>query len=192
MTANSDKKFTPSTVADIKAHTIGGARPHGGPIVLVEYDANWTIFFGREAARIRQVLGERAVRIEHVGSTAVPGLAAKPVIDIVMEVADSSDESSYVPALELNGYQLRIREPGWWEHRMLKGPDTDINLHVFSVGCPEVSRMLRFRDQLRANPADREFYQSEKRELAARAWAYVQNYADAKTDVIEQIIAKVG
>jgi GrpB-like predicted nucleotidyltransferase (UPF0157 family) len=190
MTKDADKKFAPSTVADIEANTIGGARPHGGPIVLAEYDANWPVLFAREAARMRQVLGERAVRVEHVGSTAVPGLAAKPVIDIVMEVADSRDESSYVPALELNGYELRIREPDWWEHRMLKGPDTDINLHVFSVGCPEVSRMVRFRDRLRASPADREFYQSKKRELAARTWAYVQNYADAKTNVIEQIIGK--
>jgi GrpB-like predicted nucleotidyltransferase (UPF0157 family) len=190
MTENANRRFAPSTVADIDAHTIGGARRHGGPIVLAEYDANWPVLFAREAARIRQVLCERAARIEHVGSTAVPGLAAKPVIDIVMEVADSGDESSYVPALELNGYELRIREPGWWEHRMLKGPDTDINLHVFSVGCPEVSRMLRLRDQLRAHPADREHYETKKRELAARAWEYVQNYADAKTDVIEEIIAK--
>ena len=120
----------------------------------------------------------------------MPDLAAKPVIDIVMEVIDSSDESAYVAPLELHGYRLCIREPGRYEHRVLKGPDTDVNLHVFTVGCPEVHRMLRFRDHLRATPSDRQLYEARKRELAQRDWAYIQNYADAKTDVIESILAR--
>jgi GrpB-like predicted nucleotidyltransferase (UPF0157 family) len=190
MAEDFSRKRTPATEADIEACTIGGARLHGGPIVLAEFDATWPDLFKREATRIRHVLGDTAIKIEHVGSTSVPGLAAKPIIDILMEVADSSDETSYVTALESNGYRLRIREPDWWEHRMLKGPDTDVNLHVFTVGCPEVDRMLRFRDHLRADPADRKLYDARKRELASRDWVYVQYYADAKTDVIEDIIAR--
>jgi GrpB-like predicted nucleotidyltransferase (UPF0157 family) len=181
---------TPATEAEIDACTIGGARPHCGPIQLAEYDDAWPELFAREAARIKQVLGSSAMRIEHVGSTSVASLAAKPIIDIVMEVADASNEACYATSLEAHGYELRIREPDWWEHRMLKGPDTDVNLHVFTIGCPEVVRMLKFRDHLRANPTDRKFYEAKKRELASREWAYIQNYADAKSDVIEEIITR--
>ena len=85
---------------------------------------------------------------------------------------------------------LRIREPDWFEHRVFKGPDTNVNLHVFSAGCPEIDRMLRFRDWLRSNEADRELYERTKRELAAQEWAYVQDYADAKTAVVEEIVAR--
>jgi GrpB-like predicted nucleotidyltransferase (UPF0157 family) len=138
------------------------------------------------------LLGATVTRIEHVGSTSVPGLAAKPIIDIVMEVIDSNDESAYVAPLEPHGYQLRIREPDWYAHRVLKGPDTDINLHVFTVGCSEVVRMLKFRDHLRATPSDRRLYEATKRELAKRHWAFVQNYADAKTEIIETILARAS
>lgn len=126
--------------------------------------------------------------MEHVGSTSVPGLCAKPIIDMLLVVADSADEQSYVPALEAAGYRLRIREPEWFEHRLLKGPDVDINLHVFSAGAPEVGRMLRFRDWLRSNEADRERYARAKRSLAQRVWRHVQHYADAKTSVIQEIM----
>ncbi len=87
---------------------------------------------------------------------------------------------------------MRIREPDWHEHRMLKGPNANINLHVFSAGCPEIDRMLLFRDWLRGHPADRERYEALKRELAARDWPYVQDYADAKTEVVEDIIARAS
>jgi GrpB-like predicted nucleotidyltransferase (UPF0157 family) len=192
MAQNSHNTRTSRTDAEIDAYTVGGARPQGGPIYLAEYDPAWPGLFAREAVRIREVLRDAALRIEHAGSTSVPGLAAKPVIDIVLEVADSSDESSYVTPLEGRGYSLRIREPDWWEHRVLKGPDTDVNLHVFTAGCPEVERMVRFRDHLRSSAADRKQYEDRKRELAARTWAYVQNYADAKTEVIEEILARAG
>lgn len=178
--------------AQIQAVTIGGVPPENVLIELSEYDESWPGQFAREATRIRQALGDAAIRIEHVGSTSVPGLAAKPTIDIVLEVGDSSDEPAYLQALRSRGYVLRIREPDWWEHRMLKGPDTDVNLHVFSVGCPEVDRMLRFRDHLRADPADRQRYCARKRELAARRWKYVQNYADAKTSIVEEFLARAN
>jgi GrpB-like predicted nucleotidyltransferase (UPF0157 family) len=135
-------------------------------------------------------LGPRAVQVEHVGSTSVPGLAAKPVIDIVLVVADSADEAGYLPDLETAGYVLQFREPDWHEHRFLRDHDPDVQVHVFSVGSPEVERMLLFRDRLRAVPEERELYQRTKRELAARRWDYVQDYADAKSTVVEEIISR--
>ena len=176
--------------AELRAVTVGELQPVSGQIELVDYDPAWPGLFAREAERIRAALGERAVLLEHTGSTSVPGLAAKPIIDMTLAVPDSSDEESYAPALEAAGYVLRIREPDWHEHRVFKGPDTNLNLHVFSDGCPEIDRMLRFRDWLRTDQADRELYEQTKRKLAAREWTYVQDYADAKTLVVVEIIAR--
>ena len=120
----------------------------------------------------------------------MPGLAAKPIIDIALEVPDSTDEAAYVPALEEAGYVLRIREPEWFEHRAFKGPDTNVNVHTFSRGCEEFDRMLLFRDRLRSNPADRALYEAAKRELASREWRFVQEYADAKSEVVEEILRR--
>jgi GrpB-like predicted nucleotidyltransferase (UPF0157 family) len=105
-------------------------------------------------------------------------------------VPDAADQAAYLPALEAAGYVLRLREPEWHQHRLFKGPDSDINLHVFSPGSPETDRMVRFRDRLRADPAAQELYLGTKRELAARAWTYVQQYADAKTAVLGEILAR--
>ncbi len=185
MTQPSD--HTPMTEKQIRAATIGELPPHAGTIVLADYDEDWPRLFEREAERVRAALGLRALQVEHVGSTSVPGLAAKPVIDIVLVVADSANESTYVPDLEAHGYVLRIREPDWFEHRLLKGPNTNVNLHVFSRGCSEIQVMLDFRDWLRAHDDDRELYERAKRDLAAQEWKYVQNYADAKTAVVEEI-----
>ena len=171
---------------------IGGVQPLSGPIELRDYDPDWSTLYEREEARIRGALGDRVVRIEHTGSTSVPGLAAKPIIDIALEVPDTTDEAAYVPDLEAEGYVLRIREPDWFEHRLLKGPDTDVNLHVFPAGCDEFDRMVLFRDRLRTNDADRDLYLATKRELAAREWKYTQQYADAKTDVVREILARAA
>ncbi len=180
----------PSTEEEILAAYVTPPKTLTGPVLVVDYDLEWPELFAREGARLRAALGERVVLLEHAGSTSVPGLAAKPCIDIVLVVPDSADEPAYVPALEAAGYVLTIREPQWFEHRVFKGPDTNINLHVFSPGCEEVGRMLRFRDWLRANTADRQLYERTKRELAQREWKYMQNYADAKTAVVEQIVAR--
>src|SRR4051794_32097326 len=172
--------------------TIGPPRRLTGRIELSEHDPAWTRRYEREAATVRAALGPRALRIEHVGSTSVPGLVAKPIVDVVLEVADSADEPAYVPALEAAGYALRIREPAWFEHRLLKPPAEDVNLHVFGAGCVEVERMVRFRDRLRASAADRELYAAAQRELADRDWQYMQQYADAKTSVVREILARAG
>jgi GrpB-like predicted nucleotidyltransferase (UPF0157 family) len=180
----------PHTEEEILAVRIGAPTPDDGVIVIADYDPEWPRLYEREEARIRAALGDRVQLLEHAGSTSVPGLAAKPRIDIILGVPDSADEPAYIPALEAVGYILRIREPDWYEHRVFKGPDTDVNLHVFSVGCLEITRMLLFRDWLRANAADRQLYEGAKRELAQREWKYTQNYADAKTEIVEEILAR--
>jgi GrpB-like predicted nucleotidyltransferase (UPF0157 family) len=161
-----------------------------GRILIVDYDPQWPELFRSEADRIRAALGSQALRIEHTGSTSVSGLVAKPIIDMLLIVADSADEDAYRPALEAAGYVLRIRETNWYEHRMFNGPDKEINLHVLSSGCPEGDRILMFRDWLRSNAADRDLYARTKQALAQQEWNDVQNYADAKTVVIEEIIAR--
>jgi GrpB-like predicted nucleotidyltransferase (UPF0157 family) len=111
---------------------------------------------------------------------------------MVLAVADSADEPSYVPPLEEHGFVLGIREPDWFEHRLLKAPDGAGNLHVFSVGCDEISRMLAFRDWLRAHDDDRQLYEETKRKLASRIWKHTQHYADAKSEVIHEILARAA
>lgn len=174
----------------MRAATIGPLTQLNGRITLVEYDPAWPQLFAREAERIRAALGERMVALEHVGSTSVPGLAAKPRIDILLVVPNSADEPTYVPAMEAVGYILHNREPDWYEHRVFNSPDIDVNIHVFSSGCPEIARMLGFRDWLRSHPDDRQLYERTKRTLAQREWKYTQNYADAKTAVVEEILAR--
>ncbi len=178
------------TEEQLRAVHVNGLAPLTQLIEIADYDPAWPKLFARAAAHIRAALGERVVRLEHVGSTSVPDLAAKPRIDMVLTVADTADEAAYLPALEAAGYVLHIREPEWYEHRLFKGPDMDINLHVFSVGCPEIDRVLLLRDWLRSHPDDRQLYERTKRELARRDWTYVQHYADAKTAVIEEIIQR--
>ena len=159
-------------------------------IVIEDYDPAWVDRFAATRSLLDEALGGLVIAVEHVGSTSVPGLAAKPIIDILLVVADPADEDRYVAPLEQAGYRLVIREPDWHQHRVLKGPDTDINLHVHAEGSPEISRNLRFRDHLRADQADRGLYQRAKQELAARHWAYIQQYADAKSGVVLDILRR--
>jgi GrpB-like predicted nucleotidyltransferase (UPF0157 family)/aminoglycoside phosphotransferase (APT) family kinase protein len=159
-------------------------------VTIAEYTPEWSAQFAAEAADVRRILGPRVQLIEHVGSTSVPGLAAKAVIDILLVLANSSDESRYVPDLEAAGYVLRVREPEWYEHRMFNGPGVPTNLHVFSARCPEIERMLTFRDWLRHNADDREMYARAKRSLAERQWPAVDDYASAKTDVVMEIMTR--
>ena len=190
MPDESDKPNKPLSEEYLQKHTVGELRPLSGPILLVDSDSTWPHQYKEEAQRILTALGDRVLRIEHVGSTSVPGLLAKPIIDIALVVAESSNEPDYAAALETAGYRLHLREPGWYEHRLFKGADRGVNLHVFSSGCPEVERMVRFRDWLRTRSDDRELYARTKRALAEQNWKYTQNYADAKSAVVEEIMAR--
>lgn len=176
---------------EILAASVGEPPPTYKEIVLAEYDPDWPRWFAEAAQGIRDALGDAVLLLEHVGSTSVPGLAAKPLIDIDLVVADTTDEDAYVPQLEAAGYVFRVREPDWFEHRMFRGYDPPVNLHVFPPNCEEVERMLAFRDWLRIHDDDRELYARTKRELAAKEWKYVQNYADAKSEVVQEILARV-
>jgi len=159
-------------------------------IVLADYDSRWPDIFASHAAILSRALGKKALSIEHAGSTSVTGLAAKPIIDVILVVEDSSDEQAYLPALEAADYVLRVREPDWYQHRMLRTSQRDVHVHVFSRGCVEIARMLVLRDRLRASPEDRQLYEATKRALAKEDWPDMNAYARAKTAVIEQIISR--
>jgi GrpB-like predicted nucleotidyltransferase (UPF0157 family) len=169
---------------------VGGPPRQYPEVVIADYDAIWPHWFESAAFRIREALGDKVLQLDHVGSTSVRGLPAKPLIDINLVVADTTDEDAYVPPLEAVGYKLRVREPAWFEHRMLRGYDPPVNLHAFNRGCEELDQMLLLRDWLRTHEDERELYARTKRELAAKEWKYVQNYADAKGEVIQEILAR--
>src|SRR5215475_1898880 len=141
---------------------IGGVEKR--EIIIVDYDAGWPKKFETHARIIADALGRSALRIEHIGSTSVPGLAAKPIIDILVVVPGSADESAYLSQLEAAGYVLRVREPDWHEHRMFRTLEEDVHIHIYSVGCLEIQRVLSFRDRLRGNSDDRSRYERIKRE----------------------------
>jgi len=161
-------------------------------IYLASYDPDWALMFTQLARQIRQTLGDKVVLLEHVGSTSVPGLAAKPVIDVVLVVEDSTDEAAYLPPLEAAGVTLQFREPEWFEHRLLRASTVQTNIHVFSAGCEEIGRMLLFRDCLRVRKDERRLYEQTKRDFARRAWKDVQAYADAKSEIVTTILSRAA
>lgn len=156
-------------------------------IEIVDHDPAWAERYEHERACISAALSARVLRIDHIGSTSVPGLAAKPIIDIDLTVADPADERAYVPDLEAAGYVLRVREPG---HRMLRTPARDVHLHVCAPGSDWEARHVIFRDWLRVHADDRQRYEDVKRELAGRDWDDMNDYADAKTDIVAEIMAR--
>jgi GrpB-like predicted nucleotidyltransferase (UPF0157 family) len=166
----------------------GGPNPE--PITVVVHDPAWPQLFAVVADRIRAALGERVIELDHIGSTAVPGLPAKPVIDIDLTIVDSADEASYVPALESAGFRFVLRERGWHEHRLLTSDDPRTNLHVFSPDCPEVIRHRLFRDWLIEHPDDQALYRDVKLESAAASTAageHGMEYNLRKQPVIREI-----
>jgi GrpB-like predicted nucleotidyltransferase (UPF0157 family) len=173
------------------ARWVGDAAPPTDPILVVDPDPEWPESYRREADRVVAVLGDEVIRIEHVGSTSVPGLPAKPIIDIDLQVRDSDAEQAYIPALEQAGYRHVLREPWWNGHRMLVRDDGQINLHVFPAGAPEPLRHLLFRDWLRAHTDDRELYGAMKRRLAATTADDPDSYNLAKNDVIDEIYSRI-
>ncbi len=176
----------------LKEVTIGNVEELDGKVTLCEYNNIWAELFQKERDKIGKALNGNFVSVEHVGSTSVPGLCAKPILDILLLVEDSRDELIYVPALGKAGYVLKIREPDWYEHRVLKGAFPKVNLHVFSSGCVEADRMIAFRDWLRTHEEDRERYATAKRTLAEKTWKYMQNYADAKSEIVAKIFQRMN
>ena len=174
------------------AAALVGERPRTWESIVVEdYDPAWMDRFATAGSALREVLGDLIIDVEHVGSTSVPGLAAKPIIDIDLLVVDTVDESRYVPALERLGYRLVLREPWWHGHRMLVSSAEDINLHVWPQDAPEPVRHRLFRDWLRSHPEDRELYASTKRRLARDTADRPADYSLAKNDVIDDIYARI-
>jgi len=169
-----------------------GTRPNApAPIRIVEYDASWPDRFARASTTIHSALGAAAIRVEHVGSTSVPGLAAKPVIDIDVTVADTEVEDSYAPALEAAGFELVLREPSWNGHRMFNDAGATINLHVFPSGAPELVRHVLLRDWLRTHPDDRRLYAEAKIRLAERTRNDPGAYNLDKNAVIDEIFGRI-
>jgi GrpB-like predicted nucleotidyltransferase (UPF0157 family) len=175
-----EKRIREFTIGEIEQPTI----------VMADYDLAWPERFRQEEVRIVAALGEAALSVEHIGSTSVPGLAAKPIVDILLVVENSGEEASYLPALEEAGYVLRVREPDFHEHRMFRTAAKDVHVHVFSLGSPEIERYLLLRESLRQNEEERELYAQTKRELAKQDWPTMEHYAEAKTEVVEGIISR--
>jgi GrpB-like predicted nucleotidyltransferase (UPF0157 family) len=164
--------------------------PRATNIQVTDPDPDWPRQYQDLASQIQNALGQRALQLEHVGSTSVPGLPAKPIIDIDLTVADSDREQDYVPALETTGFQLVIRQPWWYGHRVLIARNPACNLHVFGPDSPEAVRHRIFRDWLRGNPDERDRYAAAKREAAADANArgeHVMQYNARKEEVIREI-----
>ena len=179
-------EFPPPVGANV---WVAGAGPEIG-IEVIDPDPDWPRQYDGLASRIREALGWRVLQLEHVGSTAVPGLPAKPIIDIDLTVADPGREQDYVPALEAAGFRLRIREPWWHGHRVLRADEPTCNLHVFGFDSPELIKHRIFRDWLRGNPGDRDRYAAIKRQAAADANAAaedVMQYNARKQQVIREI-----
>lgn len=153
-------------------------------LVLADYDPQWPEAYVEQERRIRTALGSAAVQIEHIGSTSVPGLAAKPIIDILIAVEDITAEEDYLAQLLDAGYELRVREPG---HRMVRTPARDVHVHILEVGDKAADDYLLLRNHLRADPEDRDLYERTKRALIDQDWADMNAYADAKTEVIAEI-----
>ena len=175
----------------LKSVTIGKPQSAKDGITIVDYDPNWPIVFESLKKDIDYAFKDIPHQVEHVGSTSVPGLCAKPIIDMVLTISNPKKEDAYVPLLQGLGYRLRIREDDWYDHRMLKLNHPQVNLHVFGFNCPEVKRMLDFRDWLTTHPDDMALYGSTKRRLASQSFEYVQDYADAKSDVVSTIFSHI-
>ena len=179
------------TPEQMAAASVGEPPTTWKSIIIEDYDLTWVDRFDAASSVLHEALGDLIVTIEHVGSTSVPGLAAKPIIDIDLVVEDTRDESRYVPTLEKLGYRLVLREPWWHGHRMLVSPAGDVNLHVWPPDAPEPVRHRLFRDWLRTHPDDRELYATTKRRLARDTVQQPADYNLAKNDVIDDIYTRI-
>ncbi|MGO1228659.1 GrpB family protein [Brachybacterium sp.] len=164
---------------------IGGVEKR--TIEIVDYDERWPDWYLAHEQRIRDALAGAGIQIEHIGSTSVPGLAAKPILDVLVVVEHITAEEDHAEPLVRAGYELRVREPG---HRLVRTPERDVHVHLLERGDPGIEAYLLLRDRLRTDAADRALYAETKRELASRDWEEMNDYADAKTDVIAAILSR--
>ena len=171
--------------AELDAVLIGGREMR--PIAIVDYDNGWPDRFEELALQVKNALGNGALSVEHIGSTAVPGLAAKPIVDMLLVVHDVTDEGAYVTPLEQEGFVLRVREP---RHRMLRTTEKDVHIHVFEPESQEIKDYRDLRDWLRINEADRDLYAATKKKLAQQRWSDMNYYSDAKSSVVQQILGR--
>lgn len=183
MKTNREPRRPDVTTVDL----VGGVEPL--TLALHDYDDRWPDLYREHERRIRAALPGADVLVEHIGSTSVPGLAAKPIIDVVVGVDDITAEEDYLDGLLGAGYVLRVREP---RHRLVRTPARDVHVHVYEKDDPAVHEYLLLRDHLRADDADRDLYESTKRALLGTRWDDMNAYADAKTDVIVAIKARAA
>ena len=177
----------PLTDEELAAVTVGGLKRLDGPVELADPDPSWPDQYDVEAAYLRAILGDRVLRLEHVGSTSVPGLPAKPILDVQISVLNVDDHGSFAPALERAGYLVRVREPG---HVLYRSPERDVHVHLCAVGSEWERRHLVFRDWLRTHPDDRDLYADVKRRLLRDEWESMIDYSFAKTGVITTIMQR--
>lgn len=178
--------------AEDDAVALVGRPPAFFDSVLIEhYDPRWADRFAAVSRELEGRLGGLVIDVEHVGSTSVPGLAAKPIIDIDLRLEDTANETRYIPALEELGYRLVLREPWWHGHRMLVSAEEDVNLHVWPRDSPEPVRHRLFRDWLRTHAEDRDLYEGAKRRLAQQTTAAPREYSLAKNVVIDEIYERI-
>lgn len=168
--------------------TTDGSERAGDPIAIVDYDPSWPGQYQAWQREIRAALGTAAARIDHVGSTSVPGLPAKAIIDVQVSVSDLASEDSYVPPLEKLGLQLRSRDAYHRYFRPYPRRPRNVHVHVCAAGSDWEADHLRFRDYLRTHPEACDRYAEAKR-AAAATWADDGlAYTDAKTEVILNIL----
>jgi GrpB-like predicted nucleotidyltransferase (UPF0157 family) len=163
-------------------------RPGDDPIELRQHAADWAVRADEWAAAIRRALPTLAPRVEHVGSTAVPGLVAKPVLDLQVAVPDVEDERTYRPALESLGLVLRVREPGHRFFRRPAGQPRTVHVHVCQRDSPWERDHLAFRDRLRARPELATAYADLKRRLADELGSDRAAYTDGKSAFIRSVL----
>ncbi len=171
--------------AELDEVLIGGREPV--TVTIADPDPTWPERFRALRERITAALGPLALDVHHVGSTSVPGLSAKPIVDVLLLVPDIEDEPAYVPAMERAGFVLRVREP---RHRMFRTPESDAHVHVEQPDDPDTRDLLDLRDWLRVSAEDRALYAAAKRALAARSWDDMNDYADAKSDVVRDMLGR--
>ena len=171
---------------DWETGVIGGIEKR--KIKIVKYNNDWHSKFLEHKNKIQNCLGDIVIGIEHIGSTSVPNLSAKPIIDILLIVNDSANEDKYLKKMEDAEYELRVREPDFHEHRMFRTSEKDVHIHVLSKGSTEIDEYILFRNRLRSNDTDRIRYEKVKLYLAKSNWNDMNEYADAKTKIIKEII----